>query len=233
MYQVDFNSAESLDEIDNKTAAVIVEPIQAEAGIILPGDNFLQKLRERCSTTGSLLVFDEIQTGFGRVGALWAMKKFDVYPDILVIAKAMGGGMPLGAFLSSSEIMNTLSLNPALGHITTFGGHPVSCAAGNAALEVILSEDLHIESNTKGEKFRTNLVHPLINSIRGSGLFLAVELKSPELLNMFMESSLENGLIVDRFLFCNDAFRIAPPLTISYKEIDLASEMVLGALNKI
>ncbi len=233
MYQVDFNSTESLDEIDNRTAAVFVEPIQAEAGIILPEDNFLTKLRDRCNKTGALLVFDEIQTGFGRVGELFAMKKFGVYPDIVALAKAMGGGMPLGAFISSSEIMNSLSANPALGHITTFGGHPVSCAAGMASLEVILSEDLHTESNRKGERFRENLKHSKIKNIRGSGLFLAVELKSPAMLDNFMESSLENGMIVDRFLFCNDAFRIAPPLTITEEEIDLASEMVINSLRSL
>ncbi len=233
MYQVDFNNPDSLREIDNRTAAVIVEPIQAEAGIIIPELVFLQDLRERCTQTGALLIFDEIQTGFGRVGDLFAMNKFKVYPDIIAIAKAMGGGLPLGAFISSAEIMNTLSHNPALGHITTFGGHPVSCAAGMAALKVILADKLHLESNRKGERFISNLSHPHIKSIRGSGLFLALELKSPALLDKFMENSLENGMIVDRFLFCDNAFRIAPPLTISDKEIDLASEMVLKALNNI
>lgn len=233
MYQVDFNKLDSLREIDNRTAAVIVEPIQAEAGIILPDNDFLKKLSERCKEVGALLVFDEIQTGFGRVGGLFAMNKFEVYPDILAIAKAMGGGLPLGAFISSSEIMSTLSHNPALGHITTFGGHPVSCAAGMAALKIILSQNLHFESNRKGDKFISNLSHPHIKTIRGSGLFLALELKSPALLDKFMENSLENGLIVDRFLFCDDAFRIAPPLIITDKEIDLASDMVINALNKI
>lgn len=231
MFQVDFNSDEALDEIDEQTAAVIVEPVQAEAGIILPEDNFLYKLREKCNQTGALLVFDEIQTGFGRVGDLFAMKKFNVYPDIITIAKAMGGGMPLGAFVSSEEIMDCLSVKPALGHITTFGGHPVSCAAGMAALKVILKEELHIKSLKKGEKFIKNLNHPAIKGIRGSGLFLAVELNSPELLDKFMESSLNNRMIVDRFLFCNNAFRIAPPLTITEEEIDQASEMVINSLH--
>ena len=233
MYQVDFNKDESLVEIDTRTAAVIVEPIQAEAGIILPENKFLNKLRDRCDQTGALLVFDEIQTGFGRVGDLFAMNKFDVYPDIVTLAKALGGGMPLGAFISSSEIMNSLSANPALGHITTFGGHPVSCATGLAALEVILSDNLHIESGNKGERFKKNLKHPSIKGMRGSGLFLAVELNSQALLDRFMESSLENGMIVDRFLFCDDAFRIAPPLTITEEEIDLASEMVINALGSL
>lgn len=230
MYQVDFNNPESLEEIDDRTAAVIVEPIQAEAGIILPENNFLQKLRDKCNSSGALLVFDEIQTGFGRVGELFAMKKFGVCPDIVTLAKAMGGGMPLGAFISSREIMRSLTANPALGHITTFGGHPVSCATGMAALKLILDEKLHIKSREKGKRFVNNLKHPLIKSIRGSGLFLAVQLNTSSALDNFMKNSLTNGLIVDRFLFCNDAFRIAPPLTITEEEIDLASKMVLDAL---
>jgi acetylornithine/N-succinyldiaminopimelate aminotransferase len=233
MYQIDFNNLDCLTEIDERTAAVIVEPIQAEAGIVLPEDGFLVSLRERCNKTGALLVFDEIQTGFGRVGDLFAMQKYDVTPDILALAKAMGGGLPLGAFISSTKLMKSLSVNPALGHITTFGGHPVSCASGKAALEIILKDKLHIESNRKGDVFREKLQSPKIKSIRGSGLFLSVELQSPDLLSRFIDNSLKNGMILDRFLFCDNAFRIAPPLTITNQEIDLASQMILQALDNL
>ena len=234
MFQIDFNDSQSLDEIDESFAAVIVEPIQAEAGIIHPQNNFLAKLRAKCDNTGTMLVFDEIQTGFGRVGDLFALNLFNVEPDIIALAKAMGGGLPLGGFISSTENMSKLSADPVLGHITTFGGHPVSCASGLAALNVILNNKLHKESDKKGKRFIRNLSsHKLIKSIRGSGLFLAVDLVSPDVLDRFIDSGVSNGLILDRFLFCNTAFRIAPPLTITDQEIDLASEMVLAALDKI
>lgn len=233
VYLLDFNDIDSLNEIDENCAAVVIEPIQAEAGIIHPENNFLTLLRQKCDECGAMLIFDEIQTGFGRVGDLFALMKFDVEPDIIAIAKAMGGGLPLGGFISSYKNMSKLSHNPVLGHITTFGGHPVSCTAGLAALNIILNEKLHLKSQQKGERFIKNLTHRHIRSIRGSGLFLAVELESPQLLNSFMEISVDNGLIVDKFLFCDNAFRIAPPLTITYEEIDLASDMLLKALDKI
>lgn len=233
-YQVEFNNVDSLLEIDDKCAAVIVEPIQAEAGIIHPTDGFLSKLRKKCDKTGTMLVFDEIQTGFGRTGELFALDLYKVKPDILAIAKAMGGGLPLGAFISSGENMSKLSFDPVLGHITTFGGHPLSCATGLAAFELILENKLHLESNKKGRRFIENIKdHRLIRSVRGSGLFYAVELLTPDLLDRFIDSGPERGLILDKFLFCNDAFRIAPPLTITNDEIDLASEMIIGALDKL
>jgi len=233
VYQVDFNDPASLNEIDERCAAVVVEPIQAEAGIIHPENNFLTLLRKRCDEMGVMLIFDEIQTGFGRVGDLFALQLFNVEPDIIAIAKAMGGGMPLGGFISSRENMSKLSHSPALGHITTFGGHPVSCTAGLTALEIILRDKLHIQSNKKGELFAENLKHKHIKSIRGSGLFLAVELYSPEVLNKFISGASENRMILDKFLFCDNAFRVAPPLTITNDEIDLACDMILTALNKI
>ncbi|MDX2415177.1 MAG: aspartate aminotransferase family protein [Bacteroidales bacterium] len=233
VYQIPFNDISSLDEIDERCAAVVVEPIQAEAGIIHPQNNFLTLLREKCDDCGAMLIFDEIQTGFGRVGDLFALQLYNVEPDIIAIAKAMGGGMPLGGFISSKDNMNKLSHNPSLGHITTFGGHPVSCSAGLAALDIILRDKLYIKSNKKGERFVENLKHRRIKSIRGSGLFLAVELYSPELLNKFVDSAVSNGMILDKFLFCDNAFRIAPPLTINNQEIDLASKMILAALDKI
>lgn len=232
-WQIEFNDIEALDIIDNKTAAVIVEPVQAEAGIIQPENEYLLNIRDRCDRTGTLLIFDEIQTGFGRTGTLFAMEHFNVVPDILCLAKAMGGGLPLGAFISSGDIMMTLSNSPALGHITTFGGHPVSCATGLAAFEEIIKGDLAVKANEKGRRFMTKLKHESILSIRGSGLFLAVKLASPGLLNKFIESGPGEGLILDKFLFCDDAFRIAPPLTIINEEIDNACDRIHNVLDKI
>ncbi len=222
IFQLDFNDVQSLNRIDENTACVIVEPVQAEAGVILPENNFLAKLKSRCHSTGALLIFDEIQTGFGRTGSLFALNKFNVVPDILLLAKALGGGMPLGAFISSAEIMNSLVSNPVLGHITTFGGHPVCCAAGLASLNVIINENLAESCNSKSEDFKRKLNHPLISEIRGEGLLLAVKLKKPEQVRYIVSHAPDYGLILDYFLFCDDAFRIAPPLTISYDEISLA-----------
>jgi acetylornithine/succinyldiaminopimelate/putrescine aminotransferase len=228
-----FNNPESLDIIDYNTAAVVIEPVQGEGGVILPENGFLKLVRERCDETGSLLIFDEIQTGFGRVGTLFAIDKYGVKPDILLLAKALGGGMPLGAFISSYEIMSSLSNNPILGHITTFGGHPVSCAAGHAALKVVLSEKLHQVANKSGERFKSKLKHPLIKTVRGEGLFIAVELVSEELIHLFIRKGIKNGLLLDYFLFNSLAFRIAPPLNITDKEIDFASEIILKTLDQL
>lgn len=228
-----FNKIDSLAVIDNNCAAVIVEPVQGEAGFIFPEGEFLQILRKRCNETGALLIFDEIQTGFGRLGKLFAIDKYGVIPDILLLAKALGGGMPLGAFISSREIMNTLSHNPALGHITTFGGHPVSCAAGLAALNVVVKNKLAFLAIAKGERFRSRLKHKLIREVRGEGLFLAVELISCNLVQPFIKQGVDNGLILDYFLFCESAFRIAPPLVISNEEIDLAADIILKTLDQL
>lgn len=217
--QIPFNDFDALDNIDNHTACVIIEPVQGEAGIIYPANGYLEELRKRCSENGTLLVFDEVQTGFGRTGHLFAINKFGVVPDILILAKALGGGMPLGAFLSRAEIMQTLVTNPHLGHITTFGGHPVCCAAGLASLEVILEEDLSGAATGKSDLLRQELIHPLISGIRGEGLLLAVKLTKSEYVDYVIKHAPGYGLILDYFLFCNDAFRIAPPLTIEEKDI--------------
>lgn len=217
--EIAFNDFESLGIIDNKTACVIIEPIQAEAGVIVPAKGFLDEIRKRCSESGALLVFDEVQTGFGRTGKMFAIDRFKVVPDILVLAKALGGGMPLGAFISSNEIMNSLTSNPPLGHITTFGGHPVCCAAGLASLEIIIDEKLVAACESKSAVFRERLVHPLIKEIRGEGLLLAVELGKHELVSYVISHAPEHGIILDYFLFCPGAFRIAPPLIISEDEI--------------
>ena len=231
-WQVDFNDLNALKSIDAHTACVIVEPVQAEAGVIYPDPGFLQALRDKCTQTGNLLIFDEVQTGFGRLGHLFAIDEFNVIPDILVLAKALGGGMPLGAFISSKEIMSSLISNPALGHITTFGGHPVSCAAGLASLEVILEENLLSGCREKSLLFRNNLKHTLINGIRGDGLLLAVELKEARFADYVVSHAPSFGLLLDYFLFCDNAFRIAPPLTINTEEINNACAMILALLDK-
>ena len=218
-FQVSFNDDKSLDSIDNKTACVIIEPVQGEAGVIFPENDFLLKIRNKCNSTGALLIFDEIQTGFGRIGQMFAIDRFGVVPDILLLAKALGGGMPLGAFISSAEIMSALVTNPSLGHITTFGGHPVCCAAGLASLNVIIDEKLSESCNSKSALFRKELVHPLISEVRGEGLLLAVQLIDPAYIQYVIAHAPDYGLVLDYFLFRNDSFRIAPPLIISEEEI--------------
>ena len=231
-WQIDFNDFQALGSIDNQTACVIVEPVQAEAGVIYPKKGFLEEIRKSCSESGALLVFDEVQTGFGRTGTMFAIDRFKVVPDILVLAKALGGGMPLGAFISSKEVMSALIADPQLGHITTFGGHPVCCAAGLASLEVIINEDLVSSCKAKSALFRKELVHPLISEIRGEGLLIAVRLSMPEFVQYAISHAPEYGIILDYFLFCDDAFRIAPPLTINDDEIKYACRQLLSLLDE-
>jgi acetylornithine/succinyldiaminopimelate/putrescine aminotransferase len=230
-FRIDINNYNSIDSIDNKTACVIIEPIQGEAGVIRAEQSFLQKMRERCNETGALLIFDEVQTGFGRTGTMFAFEQYNVIPDILLLAKALGGGMPLGAFISSNEIMSSLVSNPVLGHITTFGGHPVCCAAGLASLEVIIGEKLVENTGRKSEIFRERLHHPLIKNIRGEGLLLAVQLKDASLIDYAISHAPEYGIILDYFLFCGDSFRIAPPLIISEQEINKSCDAILKLLD--
>jgi acetylornithine/N-succinyldiaminopimelate aminotransferase len=230
IFQSEFNGNEVFDLIDSDTACVITEPVQAEAGVIFPSDNFLSGLRNKCTETGTLLIFDEVQTGFGRIGSMFAIDRFGVIPDILVLAKALGGGMPLGAFISSGEIMSSLTFNPPLGHITTFGGHPVCCAAGLASLEVLIEENLDAEAGRKSIMIREYLKHPAVIDIRGEGLLLAVVLKNKELTAEIISRAPDYGLILDYFLFCNDAFRIAPPLTITDDEIQYACDRLTGLI---
>ncbi len=230
-FRIDFNDTKGLDLIDSSVACVIVEPVQGEAGIITPTNNFLNKLRKKCTTSGALLIFDEIQTGFGRTGHMFAFERFGVVPDILLLAKALGGGMPLGAFISSKEIMSSLISNPILGHITTFGGHPVCCAAGLAALNVII-EGKYVESCiAKSELFKQKLVHALISGVRGEGLLLAVVLKDPTDIHHIISHAPDYGLILDYFLFCNGAIRIAPPLIITEDEIEKACIRMMKLLD--
>ena len=215
-----YNRFEDLTQITERTACVLVEPVQGESGVNPPAPGFLEALRQRCTETGALLIFDEIQTGFGRTGAMFALQRYGVTPDIVCLAKALGGGMPLGAFVSSNAIMSDLQSDPPLGHITTFGGHPVCCAAGLAALNYIQEHDLATQAEPKGALFEALLRdHPAVREIRRSGLLLAVELGSSERLFRAMALLKEAGYLSDWFLFCDTAFRISPPLTITEEQI--------------
>lgn len=225
-----FNSEEDLDLIHEGLAAVVAEPIQAEAGIIEPKGDFLTRLRLKCDEAGALLILDEIQTGMGRTGKLMAFEHYDVIPDILCLAKSFGGGMPLGAFISSRELMKQLTFDPPLGHITTFGGHPVSCAAGLTAQKVVEEEGLMDHALEMEKRYRLRLKHPVIKGIRGRGLFLGVCLDREMNVDRFISRAKENGLIMDRFLFSDDSFRIAPPLVISEAEVDETIERILATL---
>ncbi len=228
-----YNNISDLQLITDKTACVVAETLQAEAGIVLPEKGFLHALRNRCNETGTMLIFDEIQTGFGRLGTLFGFQEAMVQPDILVLAKGFGGGMPLGGFISSRDKMNTLTENPALGHITTFGGHPVCCAAGLETLKILLEEDLLSKVKEKERIFSSLLHHKLIREIRGKGLLLAVELGDRKLLHEFIARGVASGFITDWFLFCDTAFRISPPLTISVDEIEKACGMILKVLDQL
>ena len=215
-----FNCEEDLQLITERTACVLCEPIQGEAGVHPPKDGYLQALRRRCDEVGALLIFDEIQVGMGRSGEMFAMKKYGVTPDIVCLAKALGGGMPLGAFVSSQKIMSTLTHDPVLGHITTFGGHPVCCAAGLAAMKYLQENKIVEDVERKGALYEELLRdHPAVQEIRRAGLLLAIELGASEKLYRLMELFIEEGILSDWFLFCDTAFRISPPLVISDEEI--------------
>jgi acetylornithine/succinyldiaminopimelate/putrescine aminotransferase len=226
-------SLADLDQITHRTAAIVMEVIGGEAGVRVPEAQYLRAVRDRCSETGTLLIFDEIQTGFGRTGTFWAFDGFDVQPDILLCAKGMGGGMPIGAFISSADIMSVFRNNPILGHITTFGGHPVSCASSLATLRVILDEKLHEQAEAKGQLFRQLLKHPAIREVRGKGLMLAVEFASFEVLKPVIDRAIEGGVITDWFLFCNNSMRLAPPLIITEDEIREACSVILEAIDYV
>lgn len=230
---IDFNCEFCLRKITQRTAAVIIEPVQAEWGVRSPINNYLHKLREKCNQTGTLLIFDEIQTGYGRTGALFAFKKYGIVPDIILMAKGMGGGMPIGAFVSSKALMSNLAQDPILGHITTFGGHPVTCAAAHATLHTLLHTP-HIEAVRKKEQlFRSLLQHPKIIEVRSDGLLMAVELNSFDYLQRVIKYCLNKGIITDWFLFNSKAMRIAPPLIISEEEIREACRVILEALDRV
>lgn len=229
--QIIYNDVDSLKNITNKTAAVVIEPVQGASGFITPKDNFLQKVRKRCTQTDTILIFDEIQTCYGRLGKLFGFHQYNVNPDILCIAKGMGAGMPIGAFISSWELMNLLSFQPQLGHITTFGGHPVNCAASLACLRHLLNSNVMQKIVSKEKLFKQHLTHPKIKQIRGKGLMIALEFNNEELAKSVVEKALENGLLLFYFLFNKTAIRITPPLTISDDEIITGCKIIREILD--
>lgn len=233
-----FDNVDRLEAIDDNVAAVITEPIQGEGGIRVPSDHFLPALRERCDKTGALLIFDEVQTGFGRTGKLFACERWNVVPDIITLAKALGGGMPLGAFAGRREIMRTLSVDPPLSHVTTFGGHPVSCAAGLASLRVMLDEDLPRKAKERGEQLRAALRHLAgkcahIRDVRGLGLMIGLELDSPEFTQQFVARALQRGLLLGWTLHSNTLVRITPPLVISKAELETGLNIIEECLKGV
>lgn len=230
---ITFNNEEDLQKITTKTAGIILESIQGGAGFIEPKNNFLKKVRERCTEVGAIMIIDEIQPGFGRTGKLFGFENYDVVPDIVVMGKGMGGGIPVGAFTASAEMMDLLSHNPKLGHITTFGGHPVIAAACLATLQEITETNLMNEAITKEKLFRALLVHPLIEEIRGKGLMLAIITKNSEITNKVILKCQEKGLVLFWLLFEECAIRITPPLTISENEIREGCSIILKVMNEI
>jgi len=228
---IDFNNLSQLNTISTKTAGVIIEPIQGDAGVRIPSQEFLNALRARCSEVGAMLIFDEIQTGFGRTGKLFAFEHYNVIPDILTIGKAFGGGMPMGGFISSKENMIELTHNPNLGHITTFGGHPVCCAAALAALNVLTASSILDKIESKGQLFESLLNHHLIKEIRRKGLFFAIEMENDDVVQKVVEGCKERGVLAFWFLSNPQSFRIAPPLIITEKEIEESCEVIIKVMD--
>ncbi|MBX2923055.1 MAG: aspartate aminotransferase family protein [Chitinophagaceae bacterium] len=230
---LDYNSFNDLAFITKNTACVIAETIQAEAGVKAPDKSWMQALRKKCAETGTLLILDEIQTGFGRTGTLWGFEQFDIVPDIVLLGKALGGGMPLGAFITDKSMMWSLANNPVLGHITTFGGHPVCCAAGLAAMKVLTEEKIIPHVKEKEQLFLSLLKHPEITAVRSAGLLIAVEFDSFETNKRIIDTSIENGVLTDWFLFASNCLRIAPPLNISDEEIEKACRIIVSAIEQL
>ena len=231
---IEFNSFEDLQHITERTAGVLCEVVQGEAGVRLPNPEWLKALRQRCTDVGAMLIFDEIQTGMGRTGEMFASTKYGITPDIICLAKAFGGGMPLGGVASNKKILDSFTHSPVLGHITTFGGHPVCCAAGLAALNYLINNNIVEQVESKGARFEERLKnHPRILEIRRSGLLLALELGKPEYLYRLMEIFKEEGIMSDWFLYCDTAFRISPPLTISEAEIEECCTIIERSLDRL
>lgn len=227
---LEYNSFASINEITAQTACVFTETVQAEAGILAPTKEWMQALRKKCTETGTLLILDEIQAGFGRTGKLWGFEHFDIVPDVLLLGKALGGGMPLGAFIADKKLMDAFTDNPVLGHITTFGGHPVCCAAGMAGMKALLEEGWIGTVKVKEELFTSLLVHPKIKAVRSFGLWMAVEFDSFETNKKLIDKCIEAGVLTDWFLFASDCLRISPPLIISEEQIEKACAIILKAL---
>ncbi|MFN7200309.1 MAG: aspartate aminotransferase family protein [Bacteroidota bacterium] len=224
-----YNDVAVLESITSKTACVVLETIQAEAGILTPDKNWIQALRKRCTETGTLLVLDEIQAAFGRTGSLWGFTAFGIVPDILVLGKALGGGMPLGAFVASKQHMDCFTASPVLGHITTFGGHPVCCAAGKAAMEALLEEGWMEQVAAKEKLLHKTLVHLKITAVRSAGLWMAIAFDSFDTCKKVIDTCLEQGVLTDWFLFASNCLRISPPLLIHEKQLEKACEVILKA----
>lgn len=237
---INYNDFETIELITEKTACIILETIQAEAGVLQPHTDWIQAVRERCTATGTLLVLDEIQVGFGRTGRLWGFQHYGIVPDILLLGKALGGGMPLGAFIANQSLMQLLASNPILGHITTFGGHPVSCAAGKAAMEALIDEQMMDMVAEKEALFLATLQHEKIKAIRSKGLIMAVELSSFDEVKAVIDyctlqpdKTGENGVFTDWFLFAANCIRIVPPLTISKAQIEEACMLLMKAMDRL
>lgn len=229
---IEYNCEEDLEKITGQTAAVILETVQAEWGVRPPEGDYLKQLRRRCDETGTLLVLDEIQVGYGRTGSLFAFQQYGIVPDILLLAKGMGGGMPIGVFVAPREVMQSLTHDPVLGHITTFGGHPVSCAAGLATLQTLLEEGWVGQVKAKEQLFRSQLRHPAIREVRSAGLLMAVELADFATVRKVILHCLDQGLVTDWFLFNDRSLRIAPPLIISEEQITRACEIILEGIDR-
>lgn len=232
VYFMRFKEQADLEMIDEETACVIVETIQGDAGVRIPSKEYMQALRRRCTETGALLILDEIQAGFGRTGKLFAFEHFGIVPDILTIAKSMAGGMAMGAFVSSHNMMKSLISDPILGHITTFGGHPVCCAAALGNIEALESENLVATAEEKGAYLESLIQHPAIVEIRRIGMMFAVEFESAELVYKIVDRCLEKGIITFYFLSCPESFRLAPPLTISVEELEFAAKQIIKAIDE-
>lgn len=230
---IEHNNLADLEKITTEIAAVFIEPIQGEAGIRVADLQYMQALRAKCTATGTLLIFDEIQSGFGRSGKMFAFQHYNVVPDVLLLAKGIGGGMPIGAFISSLAIMSVLSHTPILGHMTTFGGHPVCCAAGLATLRTLVDGHIVDEVEEKGELFKQLLKHPAIKEIRGKGLMLAVEFENFEINKKIIDACILDGVLSDWFLHCSNSMRIAPPLIITEEEIKEACKTILKNINLV
>jgi acetylornithine/succinyldiaminopimelate/putrescine aminotransferase len=230
---LEYNSFGSLNEISERTACVIAETVQAEAGIIVPSKTWMQALRKKCTETGTLLILDEIQAGFGRTGKLWGFENFEIVPDVLILGKALGGGMPLGAFIAGKKLMDAFTENPILGHITTFGGHPVCCAAGLTAMKVLLEEKIIDSIKPKEALFRSLLIHKRIKEIRSFGVWMAVEFDSFETNKKIIDACITSGVMTDWFLFASQGLRISPPLIISEGQIKKACKIILQACDNL
>jgi len=229
---IHFNKIADLDLISDNTAAVIIEPVQGDAGVRIPSKRYMQALRDKCDETGAMLILDEVQTGFGRTGKWFAFEHFNIVPDILTIAKAMGGGMPIGSFIANREIMNSFTHHPKLGHITTFGGHPVNCAAARATIEVFQNENIISEVEEKGKLLESLLKHRAICEIRRIGLMMAIEFDNARIVENIVSECLKEGIITFWFLSTTNSFRLAPPLIITKDQIKEAAGKIIRVIDK-